>query len=187
MKTLLAWLIYCIPAVWAIALYLRRHHQRNVEHRETLAASIEQGLMEPPSLHPIIDSTRCIGSSSCVKACPEDALGIINNKAELINAAHCIGHGACLAACPVDAIKLVFGTEKRGVDMPQVNPEFESNVPGVYIAGELGGMGLIRKCAEQGRQAIDAIRAVLKPRSEEHTSELQSQFHLVCRLLLDKK
>src|SRR6267143_2090846 len=24
-------------------------------------------------------------------------------------------------------------------------------------------------------------------RSEEHTSELQSQFHLVCRLLLDKK
>src|SRR6266481_6477086 len=31
---------------------------------------------------------------------------------------------------------------------------------------------------------------VLKPalqRSEEHTSELQSQFHLVCRLLLEKK
>src|SRR5689334_24217268 len=27
----------------------------------------------------------------------------------------------------------------------------------------------------------------LRPRSEEHTSELQSQFHLVCRLLLEKK
>src|SRR6266481_7727735 len=27
----------------------------------------------------------------------------------------------------------------------------------------------------------------LEPRSEEHTSELQSQFHLVCRLLLEKK
>src|SRR5689334_23693191 len=27
----------------------------------------------------------------------------------------------------------------------------------------------------------------LKNRSEEHTSELQSQFHLVCRLLLEKK
>src|SRR5689334_23490024 len=27
----------------------------------------------------------------------------------------------------------------------------------------------------------------LGPRSEEHTSELQSQFHLVCRLLLEKK
>src|SRR6266481_4478099 len=31
------------------------------------------------------------------------------------------------------------------------------------------------------------IAAPLTPRSEEHTSELQSQFHLVCRLLLEKK
>jgi thioredoxin reductase (NADPH) len=168
MKTLLSWLIYAIPAVWAIGLYLRRYRRRNREHQEALEESIKQGLMEPPSLHPVIDSTRCIGSSSCVKACPEDALGIVNNKAVLINAAHCIGHGACLPACPVDAIKLVFGTEKRGIDIPQVNPNFESNVPGIYIAGELGGMGLIRKCAEQGRQAIDAIRAVLKPGAMEY-------------------
>src|SRR5687768_18290130 len=27
----------------------------------------------------------------------------------------------------------------------------------------------------------------IKPRSEEHTSELQSRLHLVCRLLLEKK
>src|SRR5689334_24630897 len=32
---------------------------------------------------------------------------------------------------------------------------------------------------------LDAMLDVL--RSEEHTSELQSQFHLVCRLLLEKK
>src|SRR5689334_24864104 len=31
------------------------------------------------------------------------------------------------------------------------------------------------------------IPQVTLPRSEEHTSELQSQFHLVCRLLLEKK
>src|SRR5689334_25216746 len=37
--------------------------------------------------------------------------------------------------------------------------------------------GIVR--AEQRR-----IRGI---RSEEHTSELQSQFHLVCRLLLEKK
>src|SRR6267143_7126183 len=30
-------------------------------------------------------------------------------------------------------------------------------------------------------------RSTPRPRSEEHTSELQSQFHLVCRLLLEKK
>src|SRR6267143_7233914 len=32
-----------------------------------------------------------------------------------------------------------------------------------------------------------ATCATCRPRSEEHTSELQSQFHLVCRLLLEKK
>src|SRR6267143_5230140 len=32
-----------------------------------------------------------------------------------------------------------------------------------------------------------AMAARCGPRSEEHTSELQSQFHLVCRLLLEKK
>src|SRR5438309_9508558 len=36
--------------------------------------------------------------------------------------------------------------------------------------------------------AVEGVVDVLVPaRSEEHTSELQSQFHLVCRLLLEKK
>src|SRR2546422_5255763 len=35
--------------------------------------------------------------------------------------------------------------------------------------------------------AIDQLMARLDPRSEEHTSELQSRLHLVCRLLLEKK
>src|SRR2546429_6223607 len=34
---------------------------------------------------------------------------------------------------------------------------------------------------------IRASRASVRARSEEHTSELQSRLHLVCRLLLDKK
>src|SRR5258708_18616602 len=34
---------------------------------------------------------------------------------------------------------------------------------------------------------LQALAAAPKPRSEEHTSELQSPDHLVCRLLLEKK
>src|SRR5689334_25441595 len=34
---------------------------------------------------------------------------------------------------------------------------------------------------------VRALATVSGVRSEEHTSELQSQFHLVCRLLLEKK
>jgi thioredoxin reductase/NAD-dependent dihydropyrimidine dehydrogenase PreA subunit len=139
-------------------LYVRRKRRIEREHAHVLQQSLEAGLGEPPSLHPVIDPLRCLGSSSCVTACPEGAIGIVDGKAVLVSAASCIGHGACLAACPVDAIQLVFGTEKRGVDIPNVTPEFESNVPGLFIAGELGGMGLIRKAAEQGRQAIEVIR-----------------------------
>jgi thioredoxin reductase (NADPH) len=150
--------IYAILLVVVWVLYLRRKRRIEREHAQALQESLEAGLGEPPSLHPVIDPARCLGSSSCVTACPEDAIGIVDGKAVLVSAASCIGHGACLAACPVDAIQLVFGTEKRGVDIPNVTAEFESNVPGLFIAGELGGMGLIRKAAEQGRQAIEVIR-----------------------------
>ena len=132
----------------------RREGRARAEHQ----AAQQAGLNEPSSLHPVVDAARCIGSGGCVTACPEAALGIVAGRAVLINAAACIGHGACFAACPIEAISLVFGTEKRGVDIPTVSPQFESNVPGIFIAGELGGMGLIRKAAEQGRQAIEALR-----------------------------
>src|SRR2546427_8880926 len=37
------------------------------------------------------------------------------------------------------------------------------------------------------RDGLTALRGFLRVRSEEHTSELQSQSNLVCRLLLEKK
>lgn len=146
-------------AVFAVLwwLYLRRHRRIQRDHAAQLQQSLEAGLGEPPSLHPVVDPLRCLGSSSCVTACPEQALGIVNGKAVLVNGSACIGHGACEKACPLDAITLVFGTEKRGIDIPNVSPHFETEVPGIFIAGELGGMGLIRKAAEQGRQAMDVI------------------------------
>ena len=150
--------LYVAVIALCIVLYLSRRRRIRAGHKEELQEAIDNGLNEPPSLHPVINNARCIGSGACVKACPEGALGIINGKAVLTNAASCIGHGACLAACPVEAITLVFGTEKRGIDIPDVSPEFETNVPGIFVAGELGGMGLIRKAAEQGRQAIDFVK-----------------------------
>ena len=155
---LLNLLPYLLVTTIALAAYLVLRRRGEGLAIEAQAESVRQGMTEPPSLHPVVDPQRCIGSGGCARACPEQALGVINGKAALVNPAACIGHGACLAACPVEAISLVFGTRTRGVDIPQVTPEFESNVPGLYIAGELGGMGLIRKAAEQGRQAMDALR-----------------------------
>ena len=149
--------LYLLPLIAVMVWYLRRHSRREAAHSATWQNAVESGLTEPASLHPVIDPVRCLSSKSCVTACPEDAIGIIGGKGQLVNPASCIGHGACKTACPHDAIQLVFGTAKRGMDIPQVNPNFETNVPGIFIAGELGGMGLIRKAAEQGRQALDSI------------------------------
>src|SRR5262249_49871570 len=41
---------------------------------------------------------------------------------------------------------------------------FQTNVPGLYIAGELGGMGLIHNAVNQGRQAIEAIAKTHPPK-----------------------
>jgi thioredoxin reductase (NADPH) len=146
-------------AAGTIALYVGRQRQKDRQNRKKLQEAERAGLLEPASLHPVIDPNRCLGSGSCVLACPEgDVLGMIRRRAQLINPSHCIGHGACKSACPHDAITLVFGSAKRGVDIPPLSPDFETNVPGIFIAGELGGMGLIRNAVEQGRQAMEVIR-----------------------------
>ena len=84
-------------------------------------------------------------------------VGLIRGKAALVNPTHCIGHGACETACPFDAITLVLGTEKRGVEIPRIGPDFQTAIPGIFVAGELGGMGLIRNAVEQGRQVIESV------------------------------
>jgi thioredoxin reductase/NAD-dependent dihydropyrimidine dehydrogenase PreA subunit len=160
------YLIYAIPIllVWVIyIIYNKRKSKRNLELK---TEEFEAGLTEPASLHPLIDPGKCMGCGTCVKACPEQAnhpvLGLIDHKAELIAPTNCIGHGACKTACPFDAITLVFGTEKRGVDIPLLKPNFETSMPGIFIAGELGGMGLIRNAIEQGYKALDYIAETLK-------------------------
>jgi len=153
-----SYLYYLLPLLGIWTVYVLRHRRRQRGALARLAASEADGLMEPASLHPWIDPARCLGCGTCVSACPEgEVLGLVRGKAELVQPANCIGHGACAEACPPGAIRLVLGTETRGVDIPMVSAEFETNVPGLFVAGELGGMGLIRNGIEQGRQAMDAI------------------------------
>lgn len=144
--------------------YLRNQKKTSEKTIKKIAIAKEEGRYEPISLYPYIDLNTCIGSAACISACPEkDILGIVDGKAAAINASSCVGHGACFHACPVEAISLRIGTETRGVDLPHVNQTFETNIRGIYIAGELGGMGLIKNSVEQGKQAVQNITKSLKP------------------------
>ncbi|MEZ4875727.1 MAG: NAD(P)-binding domain-containing protein [Flavobacteriaceae bacterium] len=141
-----------------VFFYVRKKKKVSKITEQKIAIAKEEGLHEPVSLHPYINLNTCIGSAACVAECPEkDILGIVDGKAAVINTSNCVGHGACFHACPVEAISLRIGTETRGVDLPHVNQNFETNMRGIYIAGELGGMGLIKNSVEQGQQAIDSI------------------------------
>ncbi|OFX18126.1 MAG: 4Fe-4S ferredoxin [Bacteroidetes bacterium GWA2_31_9] len=151
--------LLCILAVF---FYLRSQKKKSKIVEQKIIKAKEDGLYEPVSLHPVVNINNCIQTGACIAACPEkDILGIQNGKATIINASRCIGHGACFHACPTEAITLCIGTEKRGVDLPHVNQTFETNVSGIYIAGELGGMGLIKNAVEQGKQAVENIKKAL--------------------------
>ena len=147
--------------------YHRKNKRATILTLSKTSKAKEYGLHEPVSLHPVVDLDICIGSGACISACPEhDILGLNNGQAQTINASRCVGHGACFHACPVEAIMLCIGTEKRGVELPHVSQEFETNIPGIFVAGELGGMGLIKNAVEQGKQAVDYFLKKSYPKSQ---------------------
>ena len=151
--------VFIVPLVVLWFFYGMVQRSTNRKALKKMQDAKESGLTEPASLHPAIDPSICLGCGTCVTACPEgEILGLINRKAVLVSPSSCIGHGACQEACPTGAITLVFGTETRGIEIPMLSPQFETTVPGIFIAGELGGMGLIKNAIIQGTQAVNAIK-----------------------------
>ncbi len=153
-----------ILVLLVLGVYLWIKSVKSKKNEAKIEKAKVEGVHEPVSLYPFIDPDLCIGGAACVAACPEkDIIGVVNGRGVLINASSCVGHGACFHACPVEAISLKIGTEKRGVDLPHINQNFETNVEGIFIAGELGGMGLIKNSVEQGKQAIDNLAKSIEP------------------------
>lgn len=163
------WMIVTgIFSLLALVLLLLNNWQGKIERARTrrlddeLEAARESGTSQPIAQHPQIDVQACIGCGTCIEACPEEGvLAIVNGVARVVHGSRCIGHGVCAVACPVQAIEIGLGDISGRSDLPLLDSTLQTSVPGVYIAGELGGFALIRLAIEQGVQAIDAIAAEL--------------------------
>src|SRR5690348_2373944 len=110
----------------------------------------------------LIITDECINCDVCEPECPNQAIsqGVEIYEIDPAKCTECVGHfdkPQCREVCPVDCIP--------------VNPDVVETREALQLKYE----GLMRK--KSGSEI----------RSEEHTSELQSPVHLVCRLLLEKK
>lgn len=114
-------------------------------------------------LHAIVRADKCVGCGTCVAACPEPGAIALVHKVATVNLDACKGHASCVAACPVNAIFVTSGAAVQTVEVPDLTHNFESrSVPGVYIAGELGGRGLIKNAVNEGRLAMESVAASLR-------------------------
>ncbi|HVY62880.1 MAG TPA: NAD(P)-binding domain-containing protein [Planctomycetota bacterium] len=144
---------------WQERIEAARRERILEEEREAQA----RGSSAPLAQHPQIDARSCIGCGACVDACPEEGvLALVDGVARVIHGARCLGHGLCADACPVGAVKIGLGELAKSPDLPALDGNLETSVPGVFIAGELGGLSLIKNAVEEGVRALDGIAADLR-------------------------
>ena len=55
---------------------------------------------------PVIDKELCTGCEICIDECPNSALEMVDDIAELVRSKDCDGKGECAEACPSEAITM---------------------------------------------------------------------------------
>ena len=115
----------------------------------------------------LVRSDLCVGCGACVAACPEEGALTMQGKLAMVDPARCRGHSECVAACPMGAISVARGSATNRVRVPLLDANFETNVPGLYIVGELGGRALIKNAVNEGRVAAEHVVKVAPRRRAE--------------------
>lgn len=160
----LLWLVSFALLAAIVSAYLWRFRRRLAVDAERKKEAAELGIDKPVAQFPFIDPAHCIGCGACVRACPEgDVLGIVGGTAVVVNGLRCVGHGRCEEACPVGAISVGVGDLRSREDVPLLDESLQTSVPGIYVAGELGGLSLVRNAIAQGRRVVEQLAPSAHP------------------------
>jgi thioredoxin reductase len=136
---------------------------RWIRRRERAAASAPPVGVDPMPRRrlPVIDTTTCIGCSACVDVCPYDVLELHAYVARVVRPDDCCGLTLCEQKCPNGSLVVTDGDPI--FDRPAIDGRLESlDVPGLFVAGDLTGMPLIRNAIHQGALAAQAASASLR-------------------------
>ena len=160
MDSLIIFGIFALLVLVVVLPYIIKvkRKEREVILTKNLAADI--GSNRPVGDHPLINISLCIGCSSCVDACPEHALGLVKGRSELIYPAKCVGHSICRDACPVGAISITREANSKRSDVPIHSENMESNIPNLFVIGELSGLALIKNAVTDAIQVINYINSL---------------------------
>lgn len=134
--------------------------QRIVRRRPSVATV---AAVEPPKVRrlPQINTATCIGCHACVDACPYDVIDMRNFVARVVRPDDCCGLTLCEQRCPNGSLVITDGEPIE--DRPRVDASLQSlDTPGLYVAGDLTGLPLIRNAINQGARAARAAAASLR-------------------------
>ncbi|HEY6558455.1 MAG TPA: NAD(P)-binding domain-containing protein [Polyangiaceae bacterium] len=105
---------------------------------------------------PQVDVSTCLGCHACVDACPYDVLEVQRYVAVVVRSDACCGLTACADQCPNGS--LVVRQGEPVVHGPRTTAALESvDVEGLFLAGDLSGVPLIRNAIQQGAHAVRQI------------------------------
>jgi thioredoxin reductase/ferredoxin-like protein FixX len=112
----------------------------------------------PDYPHPVIFPDRCIGCHACIEACPHDVLAMVGGVAAVVAAEQCMEDTSCQVECPVNPKACIVVHTAKPIK-PRPAPErdgsnYETNVSGCYLIGDVSGIPLIKNAVKEGAEVI---------------------------------
>lgn len=109
---------------------------------------------------PQVDAATCLGCHACVDACPFDVLAVERYVAVVVRPEACCGLTLCEQVCPNGSLSITDGAPIG--DRPRLDATLQSlDRPGVYLAGDVTGVPLIKNAIVQGSAVVDHIADAL--------------------------